>query len=798
LAARTRADFAARTPADLAAGTRANLAARARAGLAACLIACFVASSAALAPAHAEDPAIVITGNRHVDAEVIKSRFQLKKNNAEPGAEDLDGAVKALYSTHLFSNVKIWRSGSTIHVEVTENPVIARLALEGNKAVKDKDLKPLLKSKEGEPLSTALIHDDIELMLELYHRRGRFNAHIVPKTIETKDRGVSLVYEISEGERTGIRSITFLGNHAFAADRLRSVIKTGQTNVLSVLLDNDFYDPDKVETDRDLLSRFYRAHGYADVRIVSARPEYDNRKKLLALTFTIEEGPRYSLGTVAVKSDVPGVPADEMGPLLETSAGNLYNADAIDRSAETILAKLAGRGEPFVNVRPEFERIPDRQKINLVYRLEPGARAYVERIEIHGNRKTRDSVIRREIGLVEGAPYNRALVKLSERRLKKLGFFKSVKFDQRNGSAPDRVILDLTVEEQDTGEFTIAGGYSDVDGFVANVSVGDRNLFGRGESAKVSVEYGQYVKGFDVGFSEPYLFGQKVALGLNLFAQQRDANSNQSYTSTVFGGRVGLGAPITDQFGMNLHYGLTRQSLVLDPALGVASIPVQQAAAAGPQWVSTVGTTATYNTLDDDRHPTSGLSTSATNDVAGFGGDVKFLRNTDDLRYYQPLGEYVTSLTRAQTGYITPWGGQTLPLLNGFFGGPTLVRGFAPNGFGPRAITPGTTMDNLGGNVYWATSQELQAPLPFVPSEFALKGAVFADAGSLWRTSAAGFGPALSQSLQVNNSHAIRSAMGAGLIWDSILGPLRVDYAYPLTKGPYDITQRLHFGFGMF
>jgi len=738
---------------------------------------------------------IVVTGNKHMDAELIRSRFHFKHGFT---SEDIDDAVKALYATHLFSNVTVRRTESGINVNVTENPRIARIAFEGNKAVKDKELKPLLWSKEAGPLTTALVHDDVEVMLELYHRRGRFDARIVPKTIDNKDRGFNLIYEISEGERTGISEIGFVGNNAFAADKLRSVVKTGRTNILSFLLDNDFYHPDKAGIDCDLLRRFYRAHGYPDAQVVSAKPQYDAKKRKLTLTFTVREGARYRFGTVAVKSDIQGIEADSFRNMVTTDEGNIYSADAIDRSVSAVLAKLASRGQSFVTVKPELERFAERGTINVTYRLEQGPRVYVERIEIHGNKKTRENVIRREIGVGEGAPYNRALVESSERRLKKLGFFKSVKFSQRKGSAPDRAVVDVTVEEQETGQFTVAGGYSDTDGWVANVSLGDNNLFGRGESAKISVDYGQYVRGFTVGFTEPYLFGQKVALGLDLFARQTEANSNQSYASTVYGGKIGFGVPLNDELGENIHYGLTNQTVTLDPTRGPVSIPVQQAAAAGSQWVSTIGSTTTYETLNDNRHPTSGIWASTNNDVAGLGGDVKFLRNTNDVRYYFPLSEDLTSITRAQTGYVTPWGGQTLPLLNGFFGGPSLVRGFAPNGFGPRAITPGTTMDNLGGNAYWATSQELQAPLPMVPPEFQFKGALFADAGSVWGTKTAGYAPALSQSLQVDNSRAIRSAMGVGLIWDSILGPLRVDYAYPITKGPYDITQRLHFGFGMF
>ncbi len=759
---------------------------------------CLISSAFASPHAYATDSLhgpIIVTGNQHVDAEVIRSHFDTEKNGGFR-TEDLDAALKSLYATHLFNDVKIRRNGSNIEVQVRENPLIGQIALEGNKAIKDKDLKALLKSKEDGPLSSAMVHDDVELLNTYYRRHGRFDAHIDPKRIANKNGTVSLVFEISEGRRTGVAHILFTGNHAFGSQKLNSVIKTGKSNFLSFLLDNDFYDPDKVEADRGLLLKFYHAHGYRDAQMRSVQPQYDKEKNELTLTFSINEGSLYRFGNVGIFSNVDGVASGQLEPTLTTHSGDVYNPDAVDNTVEAMLARLARNGQPFAAVRSEAERVSGRPLVNLTYRIEEAPRIYIERIEIHGNNKTRDNVIRRELLFGEGSPYNQALVQLSKRHLRKLGFFKTVKFERHAGSAADRVVLDVQLEEEDTGQFSISGGYSDIDGAVANVTVGDRNLFGRGDSASLSVDYGQYVKGFNLSFTEPYFLGQKVALGLNLFARQNDANSNQSYTSTTYGGRIGFGAPLTEQVGLNLHYGLTRQFLVLDPSLGTASIPVQQAAAAGPMWVSAIGITGTYDTRDDARHPTSGTIASAANDVAGVGGDVKFLRNTDDVKHYEPLTEDVVSLSHAQSGYIVPWGGQTLPLLNGFFGGPQLVRGFAPNGFGPRDVTPGTTMDNIGGNTYWAAGQEIQAPFPGVPPEFQLKGAVFADAGSLWGAGATSFGPALSQSM--NNSRAIRSSIGAGLVWDSILGPLRVDYAYPLTKGPVDIPQRLHFGFGMF
>ncbi|HKS85646.1 MAG TPA: outer membrane protein assembly factor BamA, partial [Pseudolabrys sp.] len=387
---------------------------------------CLLSSLAASPCAHAADAAhspIAVIGNRHIDSEVIRSHFHAGKDGTFDSGE-LDAALKSLYATHLFSDVKIRRLDAGIQVQVRENPLIAHIALEGNKAVKDKDLKPLLTSKESGPLSSAVVHDDVELLDTFYRRHGRFNARIDPKTIDNKNGTVNLVFEISEGPRTGVAHILFSGNHAFGSQKLNSIVKSGKSNFLSFLLDNDFYDPDKVEADRSLLLKFYRAHGYSDVQIGPAPPQYDKAKNELTLTFSIKEGPLYHFGNVAVISHVPGVTSAELDPALTTHSGDVYNSDAVDNTVEAMLVRLARHGQPFAVVKPEPERVSGQPLVNLGYRIEEGPRIYVERIEIHGNKKTRDNVIRRELTFGEGSPYNQALVQLSERHLKKLGFFK--------------------------------------------------------------------------------------------------------------------------------------------------------------------------------------------------------------------------------------------------------------------------------------------------------------------------------------------------------------------------------------
>ena len=761
--------------------------------LAAALAAGLLTGSFALA----SETEISVEGNHRLGLDSIKAYFHQNGTNGFTDA-DLDAALKAMYRSGEFAKVSVRRDSGVIHVKVDENPVISRVIFEGNRKLSDAKLQPVVRSKKDGPLSRALVHDDVERLLDAYHHSGRFNAEISPKTIAQSNGRQELVFEIKEGERIGIRELTFSGNNAFPARTLKDAVKTGETNVLSFLLDNDLYDSDQVEADRDRLQRFYRSHGYADATVKTAVTTYDPDKKSFVLNFAVDEGQPYRLGAVTVDSSLADIDSGALRGQLLTREGDSFNADLVEKSADAMSRDLAKNGKPFADVRPELNRSADRRTVDVIYRVTAAPPLYVERIEIHGNTTTRDNVIRREIEIGEGDPYNRAEVETAEARLKKLGYFKTVKFTKKPGSSQDRVILAVDVEEQDTGNFWISGGYGDQDGWIGEVTVSDKNLLGRGEVGKVSVSYGQYSKSFDVGFTEPYILGQRVSLGVDLFGKQVDSSSFQSYSSLIYGGSLTIGTPISDTLGTSWTYSLRNQSIALDPTRGVASIPVQEAAAAGPQWVSMIGNGLTYDTLDNERSPTSGLKIRTSNDVAGLGGDVKFLRDTDDLRYYHELPAGITGIVHAQSGYITPWGGQSLPLIDGFFGGPQLVRGFAPNGFGPRDITAGTTMDNIGGSSYWATTAQLTAPIPGMPAEVPLRGAVFADAGSLWGYRGPSSFPALSGSLTAADSRKVRSSVGASLIWDSPMGPLHFDYAMPLSKTNYDVTQRFGFGAGGF
>ncbi len=778
----------------------------ARAAFAAVLLACSVTGGAV----RADEPAasrIAVAGNRHTDPAMIRSYFHVMPGKPLDAAA-LDAALKALYATGLFGDVKITPQGAGVLVTVVENPTVVRIAFEGNKKVKDAELKKDLQSKEGGPLSRFFVQADVEHMTEVYRQHGYFQVQITPQTIavkgaeHAKGERVNLVFQIKEGDKLAVRKIAFAGNRAFPDYKLTGVIKTGKTNILSFLLDNDIYNADKIENDCDLLRGFYRDHGYADIRVRSSA-SYDAESKGVVVTYTLDEGPLYRFGKVAIETQLKAVDAASMRPYLRMQSGGIYDADAVRKTIDDLTMALARQGQPFASAEARMTREPPSPGgtgvIDLVYTITQGERLYVERIQIHGNTKTQDSVIRREFDFGEGDAYNNALVDRAERRLKALGYFKSVKIETARGSAPDRVVLNVNVQEQDTGNFFISGGYSTSTGLMASVTVSDSNLLGTAYNGKISVTWGQYAEGFDVGLTDPYFLGQRMPAGVEVFGNETLGNVNQSFNSTVYGAKLSLGTPLTDQLGVTWTYSIYNQAVSLDPAEGVSSLPIQQAAAAGPIWVSSIGPTVTYSTLDNAKNPTSGLRLVTSNELAGLGGAARFAKTTEDVSYYHPIVGDLVGMVRAQGGYVTPYDGQQLPLLDNFFGGPQLIRGFAPNGFGPRDITPGTAMDNVGGNIYWTSSAELEAPVPGVPADANLKALAFTDVGSLWATGSGASGLAsLSPSQQIANSQALRASMGVGLVWNSPFGALQVDYAYPVAKQPYDVTQRLNFTAGAF
>lgn len=774
-----------------------------------------------VATAYAQASNIVVEGNRRVEAETIRTYF---RRAGGTGPAQLDDALKALYETGLFQDVKITPSGGRIIVTVVENPVINRVAFEGNRKVKDDQLSAEVQSKARGTLSRPMVQSDTSRITEIYRRSGRFDVSVEPKIIEQPNNRVDLVFEINEGAKTGINSIEFVGNRAFSSYRLKDVIKTRESNLLSFLGSNDIYDPDRVESDRDLIRRFYLKNGYADIRVVAALTEYDPARKGFIVTFTIDEGQQYRVASVDVESSIGSLNVGALQSYVRVSRGSIYNAEAVEKSIEEMTIQASRMGYPFVTVRPRGERNFESHTVSLVFMVEEGARVYIERINVRGNNRTRDYVIRREFDIAEGDAYNRALIDRAERRLKNLDFFKTVKITNEPGSSPDRIVVNVDVEEKSTGDFAIQGGYSTSDGLMGEVSVSERNLMGRGLYARGSVSWGTRSKGYTLSFADPYFLGYRVGFGVDLYHREQDAQNSMSYSTKTTGGGVRFGFALREDLSMQVRYSLYRQEIELPWQLnncqfsaaapinggagvvpgdfcyldGEASLPIRMELAQGPVWTSVAGYSLIYNTLDNTRNPTSGLLAELKQDFAGLGGDVKFIKTTGDVKYYYPLVSEIVGVLRVQAGNVSGWGSDNLRMLDHFQMGPNLVRGFAPNGIGPRDISPLTAQDSLGGTNYWGASAELQMPFWFLPKEIGLKGAVYADAGSLWDYQGPTSWPVTGESIatMIDDSNKIRSSVGAGLIWQSPFGPLRVDVAFPLSKGKYDRTQVFRFGGG--
>jgi outer membrane protein insertion porin family len=762
-------------------------------------LALVVAAFGAFATQAAFAEAVEVQGNRRIDAETVRSYFHGSPEGRYDEAAR-DAALKALLATGLFDSVTIDRAGDRLIVHLTEAPVLDRVAFEGNKKIKDKDLAAVIESRPRDTLQRAAVQADVGRIMEAYRHAGRDDVGVTPEIIKRGDDRVDLVYEVTEGTKTTVRRIDFVGNTVFGKRQLAAVIRTSATGMLSFLTGGDEYDPDRVAADREALRTYYRSKGYADASVTAARAEYDPAQHGFVLTFAIDEGPLYRFGDIGVVCNVPGLDAERLRRLPVARSGAVFDGGALDKSTDALSAELAKLGFPFAQATARIARDAAARRIGVAFTIDQGPRTYVERIDIHGNTRTRGYVIRREFDFAEGDAYNKGLIDRAERRLKNLNYFKTVKISSKPGSAADRVILDVEVAEQSTGDFNIAGGYSTTDGLLAEVKLGDRNFLGGGQSVSGSVTYGQYARGIDLSASEPYFLGTRVSAGIELYGRQNQASPYQSYGSDIYGATLQVGTPVTEQIGVQYRYSLYNQDVTLYPSslAAVPSLPIQQAAASGPQWVSSVGSTVSYNALDNNRSPTSGFNSQLRQDLAGLGGDVRFLRTSEDLRYYHPINDDVVSLVRAQGGYITGWGGQQVPLMNSFFGGPTMVRGFAPNGFGPRDLTPGSTMDNVGGSLYWATTAELQSNIPGVPREYGLKATAFVDAGSVFGYSGPTAFPGSAQSMHLANNNVVRSSVGAGLTWASPFGNLTVDYAVPLTKAAYDVVQPLRFSAGGF
>ncbi len=783
-------------------------------------------SLATQAVAQVRISAIEVSGNRRVEPETVRSYLQFSTGSVyEPAL--VDQSLRALFGTGLFADVQIDLSGSTVVVTVVENPVINQVAFEGNSEVDTATLMSEIQLKPRSVFTRARAQADVQRILDVYRRQGRFAANVEPKLIDLEQNRVNLVFEIVEGSATKVKGISFIGNHAFSDSQLRDIISTSQSGWFDFLKGTSIYDPDRLNLDRELLRQYYLKNGYADARVVSANAELDRDGSGFFLTFTVEEGEVYRVGDLKIESALPELNANGLRSELLFSTGEIYNATLVDKTVERLTLSVAKQGYAFARVRPRATPDFYSRTIALNFQIDEGPRVYIERINVFGNERTKDYVIRREFRLVEGDAFNPLLVDQAEKRLKGLGFFKNVEAKRRPGSAPDRVVLDVEVTEQSTGELSFGAGYSTSEGVIGDISISERNLLGNGQFLRLRLSGSIERFQVDLSFTEPRFLDRNLSAGFDLFHKEVDQRDTSGFRSRKSGGTVRLGFPIAEDLWGQASYTIARDQIY--DVSNNASIAVLDAAgglrqdAANPNnflaesdatyWTSSLGGALTFDKRNHPRNPTSGYYVQLTSDFAGLGGDVEYVRVQGEGRGYYPVAEGVTFVSRLVGGHIEGWGDDDVRLLDLFFRGGETVRGFDRSGYGPRDLTTG---DALGGKTYWAATAELRFPIPFLPEELGISGAVFADAGSLFNASERA--RSLSEltcgkTITVNGTQrgyvntktggngicladdeSVRASVGGSVLWNSPVGPLRMDFAYNLLEEEYDEDQFFRFG----
>jgi outer membrane protein insertion porin family len=726
--------------------------------------------------------AIQIQGNVRAEPETIRSYLQLKEGQPFDAAA-ADRSLKALFGTGLFSDVVIEMQGSTLVVKVTENPIINRVAFEGNSKIDDDKLRDEVQSKPRQVFTRARVQSDVERILTIYRRGGRYNASVEPKVIKLDQGRVDLVFEINEGNVTGVQRISFVGNEHFSDGTLRGKIRTSESAWYKFLSSDDRYDPDRLNLDRELLRKFYLSEGYADFRVISAVAELAPNREGFFITFTISEGERYKFGKVDVSTRFQGLDIDVLKGYLTMQEGEWYDAGEVEKTVSALSDLVGSLGYAFVEVRPNIRRNRDTLTIDVTFDIQEGPRVYVERINISGNTRTLDKVIRREFRLAEGDAFSTAKVRRSQERLKQLGFFEKVDVSAAPGSAPDKTNLEVQVVEQSTGDISFGAGYSTTAGILGDIALRERNLLGKGQELRIGVSIGSLSTLIDLSFTEPYFLDRPMAAGVDIFRTSNDRQAIASYSDASIGFSLRAGWAYTEHTKQNVRYTL-RQTDIFN--VQPFASPIVQANA-GSSSVNEFAETIAWDTRDTRINTTKGLLLRNTVALSTPPGTAQYFRTTADGVYYQTIYEDVVASIGGSVGLVLPYNNSFLPLNNLFFIGGDTLRGFRVGGIGPR---DSNTADSLGGTYFYTATTELSFPIG-LPKEIGILGKAFVDVGSLW-----GLGGAAVNSPNVLTSTTMRVSTGIGVQWISPFGPIRIDYAFPLVYDPWDRLENFRFSFG--
>ena len=722
-----------------------------------------------------------VEGNNRIEDATVFAYLTLAPGD-EYNAEHADRSLKALFATGLFSDVNITFQDAVLNVQVTENPIINRIVFEGNRRIKDETLSQEVRLRSRVVYTRTKVQADVQRILELYRRQGRFAATVVPKVIQRPQNRVDLVFELNEGDSTGVREISFVGNKFFSDKDLRAEIVTDESAWWRLLTTSDNYDPDRVTFDRELLRRHYLRNGFPDFRVLSSVAELTPDRTDFFITFTIEEGERYRFGDLTVNSLLENVDTTALEALIaeRIEFEEWFNNEVIDDIVDTFTEAVNDQGVAFVDVRPRIRRDRETLVVDIAFDIQEGAKVFVERIDITGNVRTLDEVIRREFRLVEGDPFNTAKLRRSRTRLQDLGFFAKVDVAQSPGDAADQTVIEVEVEEKSTGEFGFGGGYGSDGGLFGIVSLREENLLGKGQDLRISTSVGQKDQRIDLSFTEPYFLDRDVSAGFDVFRIVSNNQKSSSFSEENTGIRLRAGYLITEHWSQTVNYEISQNEI--SKVKKKASRFVKQEK--GTHLLSSVGHHLSYDRRDRRLESTSGYLIGFGNQLAGLGGDEKWLKSNVSGTYYWPIWRETVVSARSGVSYIFGLG-EDVSIGDRYFLGGGNLRGFNPSGAGPRDIA---TADSLGGNLRYTGGVEMQFPIDLA-EELDFKGKVFSDFGTLT-------GLDNVNAKAVHDKGSIRASAGVGVGWSSPFGVIGVDLAVPILDENYDKKELLRLNFG--
>lgn len=735
---------------------------------------------------------IRITGTQRIEPATVMSYISLHAGDTYTDQAG-DEALKALYATGLFSDVQIgWQNG-TLTIHVAENPIINQVDFEGNSKVTTKDLAKEVQLQPRLVYTRAKVQSDIQRIIELYRRNGRFAATVNPEIIQRPQNRVDLIYSINEGPSTGVSRIMFVGNHKYDDDTLRSKIATEESAWWRILASNDNYDPDRLMYDKEQLRRFYVDNGYADFHVTSANAELTPDHQNFYLTFTMSEGIKYNFGKVEIVSHVKELPSQALLPLVTIHKGDVYNEDAVSKAKDALINAVGSKGYANADINLRLRRNMKDHTIDVLMSVEQGPRVYIQKINITGNTRTLDKVIRREMRLTEGDSFNRALVDRSRTRIRSLGYFSDVTIKNSPGTRQDRTVLDVDVKEQSTGELSVGAGYSSSYSFMGELAYTERNLFGRGQYLKASFAASTVTKQIQFSFTEPWFLNRPLSAGVDVYKYITQYNQ-ANYRGDVTGISWRMAFPTSEYGSVGLHY-----TLRLNQVSAYSSASYAVTSATGNRTTSAVGYSFYYNTLDDMMKPTKGYFFNFSQELAGLGGNIKYLKTEGSWIGYQKIvgDDYVGSL-KLSSGFIQGYGGTTVPIQERFFKGGDDFRGFKIAGIGPRDITSSGDYGSVGGDFYAVGTAQLRLP-DYLPADYGMKFALFTDFGTLGVTpysSAYRHNCTSSSSVCIKDNLAFRASAGITVNWKSPFGPVQISIGLPISKAHYDKTELIHFSAG--